>query len=38
MKNRSASDKLWNRLILEMMVAVHRSRMLKQFQRLGVKF
>ena len=38
MKNVPASDKTWNRLILEMLVALHRNRLLKQLQRDGVKF
>ena len=38
MKNVPASDRTWNRLILEMLVAIHRNRMQKQLQRIGVKF
>lgn len=35
MKTVEASEKTWNRLILEMLVTIERNRMLKQLRRLG---
>jgi hypothetical protein len=36
MKN--ISDKALNRLIVEMLIAIDRNRMIKRLRRLGVKF